>query len=247
MTLAELTALAAGRLPPTAGGVRAAGDPDRLIRTLAVCGGAGDSFLAAAGRGGRRRVPHADLRHHPASEHLAAGGPALLDAAHWATERPWLDDAGRLAARSLPGRRLSCPTSTPTPGPCTRSVENKESRREGRPASPAPPARPAGHRHRPGPARPPPQVAAGARGDRHALPRAVRAGGRAGPRPGRRRRPRPRHRPLREGHRAGPHPQGPRPGPAERRRRAAARSRPCSTSWPRSTAASPSWRTPSWS
>ena len=34
----------------------------------------------------------ADLRHHPASEHLADGGPALLDAAHWATERPWLDE-----------------------------------------------------------------------------------------------------------------------------------------------------------
>jgi putative NIF3 family GTP cyclohydrolase 1 type 2 len=33
----------------------------------------------------------ADLRHHPVSEHLAGGGPALLDAAHWATERPWLD------------------------------------------------------------------------------------------------------------------------------------------------------------
>jgi putative NIF3 family GTP cyclohydrolase 1 type 2 len=32
-----------------------------------------------------------DLRHHPASEYLAEGGPALLDAAHWATERPWLD------------------------------------------------------------------------------------------------------------------------------------------------------------
>ncbi|MBM0240457.1 Nif3-like dinuclear metal center hexameric protein, partial [Micromonospora sp. ATA32] len=28
---------------------------------------------------------------HP-REHVAAGGPALLDAAHWATERPWLDD-----------------------------------------------------------------------------------------------------------------------------------------------------------
>ena len=34
----------------------------------------------------------ADLRHHPASEHLAEGGPALLDVAHWATERPWLDE-----------------------------------------------------------------------------------------------------------------------------------------------------------
>jgi putative NIF3 family GTP cyclohydrolase 1 type 2 len=34
-----------------------------------------------------------DLRHHVASEHLAGGGPALIDVAHWAGERPWLDDA----------------------------------------------------------------------------------------------------------------------------------------------------------
>ena len=39
------------------------------------------------------------IRHHPASEHLAGGGPALLDAPHWATERPWLDAlAGELRA-----------------------------------------------------------------------------------------------------------------------------------------------------
>ena len=91
MPLAELTTFVARRLPATAAGVRAAGDPTRLIRTLAVCGGAGDSFLGDAGRAGADAYLCADLRHHPASEHLAAGGPALLDAAHWATERPWLD------------------------------------------------------------------------------------------------------------------------------------------------------------
>ncbi|MEU8610951.1 hypothetical protein AB0C29_23470, partial [Actinoplanes sp. NPDC048791] len=31
---------------------------------------------------------------------VATGGPALLDAAHWATERPWLDElAGWLRAQ----------------------------------------------------------------------------------------------------------------------------------------------------
>ena len=100
MPLDELTRFVADRLPPTAAGVRAAGDPGRLIRTLAVCGGAGDSFLGDAGRAGADAYLCADLRHHPASEHLAAGGPALLDAAHWATERPWLDElAGRLRAQ----------------------------------------------------------------------------------------------------------------------------------------------------
>lgn len=99
LTLAELTRVAARALPPTAWGVRAAGEPDRVVRTVAVCGGSGDSLLAAAAAAGADAYLTADLRHHPASEHVAGGGPALLDAAHWATERPWLDDlAGWLAA-----------------------------------------------------------------------------------------------------------------------------------------------------
>jgi dinuclear metal center YbgI/SA1388 family protein len=92
LTLAELTDLAAGALPPTAWGVRAAGEPHRMIETVALCGGAGDGFLADATASGADAYLTADLRHHPASAHLADGGPALLDAAHWATERPWLDD-----------------------------------------------------------------------------------------------------------------------------------------------------------
>jgi dinuclear metal center YbgI/SA1388 family protein len=91
MSLAAFTTYVAQRLPVTAAGVRAAGDPDREIRSVAVCGGAGDSFLADATASGVDAYLTADLRHHPASEHLANGGPALLDAAHWATERPWLD------------------------------------------------------------------------------------------------------------------------------------------------------------
>ncbi|MFI5838631.1 Nif3-like dinuclear metal center hexameric protein [Catenuloplanes sp. NPDC051500] len=92
LTLAELTRKAADQLPKTAWGVRSAGDPERIIRTLAVCGGSGDSFLARATASGADAYLTADLRHHVASDHLAAGGPSLLDAAHWATERPWCDD-----------------------------------------------------------------------------------------------------------------------------------------------------------
>ena len=92
MTLAEFTGFAASRLPATAAGIRSAGDPERVIRTVAVSGGAGDSFLGDARRAGVDAYVCADLRHHPASEHVAEGGPALVDVAHWATERPWLDD-----------------------------------------------------------------------------------------------------------------------------------------------------------
>ncbi|HYN92664.1 MAG TPA: Nif3-like dinuclear metal center hexameric protein [Pilimelia sp.] len=99
-TLADLTAYAAAVLPATAWGVRAAGDPARVVTTMAVSGGAGDGYLADAAAAGVDAFLTADLRHHPAGEHLAGGGPALLDAAHWATERPWLDElAGHLRRR----------------------------------------------------------------------------------------------------------------------------------------------------
>jgi putative NIF3 family GTP cyclohydrolase 1 type 2 len=100
VTLAELTRTVAAALPATAWGVRAAGDPDRPVRTVAVCGGAGDEFLADARSADAYLT--ADLRHHPASEHLADGGPALLDAAHWATEWPWLADVSARLTAELP-------------------------------------------------------------------------------------------------------------------------------------------------
>lgn len=91
MPLADLTGYLAERLPKTGAGVRAAGDPELPIATLALAGGAGDAFLSLVSASEVDAYLTADLRHHPASEHLAGGGPALLDAAHWATERPWLD------------------------------------------------------------------------------------------------------------------------------------------------------------
>jgi dinuclear metal center YbgI/SA1388 family protein len=83
----------ADALPATEGGVRGAGDPDRPIRTVAVSGGAGDSYLDVATAAGVDAYVTADLRHHPASEHLARNGPALVDVAHWASEWPWCAQA----------------------------------------------------------------------------------------------------------------------------------------------------------
>jgi dinuclear metal center YbgI/SA1388 family protein len=101
-TTAGLARLAARALPSTSWGVRATGDPDRTIYTVAVCGGAGDAYLADAAAAGADAYLTADLRHHPASEHVEGGGPALFDAAHWATERPWLDDVAAYVAAVLP-------------------------------------------------------------------------------------------------------------------------------------------------
>ncbi|MDT0306093.1 Nif3-like dinuclear metal center hexameric protein [Streptomyces sp. DSM 44917] len=97
LSLAEFTALAAARLPATAQGVRAAGDPDRPVRTVAVCGGAGDSLFARVRASGADAYLTADLRHHPASEAREESPLALVDAAHWATEWPWCE----LAAAQL--------------------------------------------------------------------------------------------------------------------------------------------------
>jgi dinuclear metal center YbgI/SA1388 family protein len=100
-TLRGFVLLAASRLPATTTGIRATGDPERSVRRVAVCGGAGDGFLSDAAAAGVDVFLTADLRHHPASEHAEAGGPALVDVAHWASERPWLDDAAALLRDAL--------------------------------------------------------------------------------------------------------------------------------------------------
>ncbi len=93
MTLAEFAEQAARGLPATAAGLRIAGDPEQPVRTVAVCGGSGDSLFAQVRAAGVDAYLTADLRHHPASEARQEGRPALLDAAHWATEWPWCEQA----------------------------------------------------------------------------------------------------------------------------------------------------------
>ncbi|MEV0948368.1 Nif3-like dinuclear metal center hexameric protein [Rhodococcus sp. NPDC049939] len=93
LSLRDFTTRVADALPATATGVRAAGDPEATVRTVAVCGGSGDGLLGAVSRLGVDAYVTADLRHHPADEHLRAGGPALIDVAHWASEQPWCGQA----------------------------------------------------------------------------------------------------------------------------------------------------------
>lgn len=97
VTVREFAARAAERLPATAQGIRVAGDPEALVRTIAVSGGSGDSLFDQVRAAGVDAFLTADLRHHPASEAVAHSPLALLDAAHWATEWPWCE----LAASQL--------------------------------------------------------------------------------------------------------------------------------------------------
>ena len=89
-TLRDLASRVASVLPATAHGVRAAGDPDRVVRRVALCGGAGDFLLDDLRTADVDVYLTSDLRHHPASEFLEHDGPALLDVAHWAAEWTWL-------------------------------------------------------------------------------------------------------------------------------------------------------------
>jgi len=101
MSLRDFVAHVAAALPSTPAGVRAAGDLDRMVARVAVSGGAGDSHLAAATSSGADAYVTADLRHHYATDHLEAGGPALVDPGHWASEWPWLPVAAKALADAL--------------------------------------------------------------------------------------------------------------------------------------------------
>lgn len=113
VSLRELAHRLAQNVPGSAQGLRVAGDPERRVTTVAVCGGSGDSLFEQV-RAARADVYiTADLRHHPASEAreqaLGPGGsgtPALIDAAHSSSEALWLpwgaeDLKAALAAQGL--------------------------------------------------------------------------------------------------------------------------------------------------
>jgi putative NIF3 family GTP cyclohydrolase 1 type 2 len=101
-------------LPATETPVRVAGDRERLVHRVAVCGGAGDDLFAEVRASGADVFVTADLRHHPASEALEQGPPALIDCAHWATEWPWLADAERLLQVGLTRRGVTVQTRVST-------------------------------------------------------------------------------------------------------------------------------------
>ncbi|MFC5501788.1 Nif3-like dinuclear metal center hexameric protein [Lysinimonas soli] len=106
-TLGALARRLADLLPATAQGVRAAGEYDREVVSVALCAGAGDSLLAHPAVVGADVYVTSDLRHHPASEARERArlgrGPALLDVSHWASEWLWLDVAAEQLRGALPG------------------------------------------------------------------------------------------------------------------------------------------------
>jgi dinuclear metal center YbgI/SA1388 family protein len=103
MTLRAFAEGAAAALPPTAGGVRVAGDPERLVRRVAVCGGSGGSVAEAALEAGADVLLTGDLKHHFVSEWQQAAAMAFCDVSHFASEWPWLPVAAEVLRRDLSG------------------------------------------------------------------------------------------------------------------------------------------------
>ncbi|MDO4665892.1 MAG: Nif3-like dinuclear metal center hexameric protein [Actinomycetaceae bacterium] len=127
VTAGELAEKVAGVLNVGPEGVLLAGDPATVVRKLAVSGGAGDSFLERVKWLGANAYVTADLRHHPASEHIEDAGPVLITASHFATEWPWVPVAGRDIAESLVAAGLGAEVyiSTTITEPWTRRIGAK--------------------------------------------------------------------------------------------------------------------------
>lgn len=124
----ELVRRLTAALPATAAGVRAAGDPAATVRTVAVCGGAGDSLLDTAAAAGADAYVTADLRHHRASTARQPRTdrrgnddpqPLLVDLTHWASEWPWLPDAATRLRGILTDDGWARPPETAVSTTCT--------------------------------------------------------------------------------------------------------------------------------
>ena len=108
MILGDLAARLNDVLPQTATGVRVAGQFDDVVTRVALCAGAGDSYLRDALDAGADLYITSDLRHHPAQDILELAIArkakfALIDISHWAAEYLWLATAIEEMSAHLPG------------------------------------------------------------------------------------------------------------------------------------------------
>lgn len=111
VTLAEFADLVASNTPATAQGVRVAGDLERMVQRVAVCGGSGDSYFDLLALADVDAYLTSDLKHHRTRDHIDAGGCALVDIPHWASEFPWCASAAELIKSDLEGTGSAVPVA----------------------------------------------------------------------------------------------------------------------------------------
>jgi hypothetical protein len=121
-TVAAFAELVADRLPGHHSATRVAGDLNRSVQTVAVCGGSGDFLLPAAQTAGADVYVTSDLRHHPVSEHREwPDACAVIDVPHWAAEWTWLPAAAEALSSAL-GATVETRVSTVVTDPWTHVV-----------------------------------------------------------------------------------------------------------------------------
>jgi dinuclear metal center YbgI/SA1388 family protein len=98
LSLGEFAALVKERLGGH--GLRFVGDPGRLVRKIALCGGSGASLARDAANQGAEVLVTGDVKYHEArdAEEL---GLALVDAGHFATELPMIRGLAAQLERKL--------------------------------------------------------------------------------------------------------------------------------------------------
>lgn len=125
VSVGEFAERIAAALPSTHAGVHVAGDLNALVERVAVCSGAGDSLLATAAAADVDAYVTADLRHHPASEAIAGGGPHLIGVSHWASEWPWCPVAADVLTAAF-GDSIEVTVSTRRTDPWQRLITAHE-------------------------------------------------------------------------------------------------------------------------
>ncbi len=95
--LREFAEAVAKQLPVVARKIAFAGDPTKSITRVALCSGAGDSFIERVLETDADVYVTSDLRHHPALDATQTprvnGNLALIDVSHWASESLWVKTA----------------------------------------------------------------------------------------------------------------------------------------------------------
>ena len=125
LTLSEFAKYISDQLPKTYAPVRVAGDLNLMIETVAVVGGAGDSFIPAAAASGAQVLVTSDLRHHVTLDAVSDPSTplALIDISHFAAESLWLEPTKKVLTDALP--QVSFEVSEVSTDPWTMTVSGK--------------------------------------------------------------------------------------------------------------------------
>ncbi len=124
-SLSDYAKFVSSCLPETNAPIRVAGDLNKMIETVAVVGGAGDSFIPAAAQSGADLLITSDLRHHVVLD--AVSDPtnplALIDISHFAAESLWLKPTQITLSKLIPD--VSFVVSSIPTDPWTMSLQGR--------------------------------------------------------------------------------------------------------------------------